>query len=103
AFHGLGPGATLRSTFGNASVEEQFATVDVMKTWWPRWRVVPLACAGLGVHHVHVDGSGVAPYTGVHSDDWAPLTSLGLGAGIPLYSGLSVIVQSRAVVAWPPK
>jgi hypothetical protein len=102
AFHGLGPTATLTSTFGTATVEEQFATVDVMKTWWPRWPVVPLACAGVGVHHVHVTGSGVAPYTGTQADDWSPLTSLGLAAGIPLYSGLSVIVQTRAVVAWPP-
>jgi hypothetical protein len=102
AFHGLGPAATVTSTFGSATVEEQFATVDVMKTWWPRLPVVPLACAGIGFHHVHVTGSGIAPYTGTTADDWSPLTSLGVAAGVPIYSGLSVLAQARAVVAWPP-
>lgn len=101
-FHGLGPAAMVSSTFGSATVDEQFATVDVMKTWWPRWPVVPLACAGVGVHHVHVSGSGVGPYKGTSGDNWSPLTSLGLAAGVPLYSGLSVMAQARAVVAWPP-
>jgi hypothetical protein len=103
AFHGLGPPATVaQAGIGRANVEEQFATVDVMKTWWPHLPVVPLACAGIGVHHVHVSGSGTTPYTGATADDWSPLTSLGLAAGVPIYSGLSVLAQARAVVAWPP-
>jgi hypothetical protein len=102
AFHGLGPAATVRAASGSATVEEQFATVDVMKTWWPRLPVVPLACAGIGFHHVHVTGSGNTPYTGTTADDWAPLTNLGVAAGVPIYSGLSVLAQARAVVAWPP-
>jgi hypothetical protein len=100
--HGLGPNARLAAAHGTASIEEQFATLDVQKTWWPRWPVVPLACAGLGVHHVHVAGTGVPPYVGMTIDDWALLTTAGIGAGIPIYSGLSVVAESRVALAWPP-
>ncbi len=102
AFHGVWPDATLRSPHGTASIAEQLATLDVQKTWWPRWPVVPLACAGVGVHHVHVSGNGVPPYVGVTADDWALLTTAGVGAGIPIYSGLSVVAESRLALAWPP-
>jgi hypothetical protein len=100
--HGLGPSVTLSSDAGTAKVEEQIATLDVVKTWWPRWRVVPFACAGAGAQHVHANGTAAAPFAGATVDAWSLLTSLGLGAAVAAYSGLSFVVQARGAVAWPP-
>jgi hypothetical protein len=101
--HGLGPTLVLRSPVGTARVEEQFGTLDVVKTWWPRWPVVPFARAGVGAQHVHVSGEATSPsYEGTTVDYWSPLTSVGLGAAVPVYSTISVVMQARAVVAWPP-
>jgi hypothetical protein len=100
--YGFGPTVTLSTPDGSAKVEEQFATVDVIKTWWPRWRVVPFACAGVGAQHVHANGTAALPYAGATVDAWSPLTTLGLGAALPVYSGLSFVVQARGAVAWPP-
>jgi hypothetical protein len=102
SFHGLGPAATLNGAAGTASVEEQLATVDLVKTWWPRWAVVPLLCAGAGVQHVHAHGSASAPYRGVIADDWSLFTSAGAGAAVRLYGGLSLVLDARAAAAWPP-
>ena len=102
AFHGLGPAATLNARAGSASVEEQFGTVDVVKTFWPRWPVVPLASVGAGVEHVHASGDADSPYKGVAVDDWSLVTSAGLGAAVPVHTGLSIVVESRGIVAWPP-
>jgi hypothetical protein len=100
--HGLGPAVELGGPAGTAKVEPQVASLDVVKTWWPRARIVPLALAGVGVQHVHVSGTGVAPFIGTTSDVWSPVTSAGLGAATPIYSGLSLMVQMRAATAWPP-
>jgi hypothetical protein len=102
AFHGLGPAATLDASAGTAKVEEQIATADVVKTWWPRWPVVPFVCAGLGVQHVRVSGSATTPYAGETADDWAVLTDAGLGAAVSIRGGVSFVVQTRGLVAWPP-
>jgi hypothetical protein len=100
--HGLGPSVTLSAGAGTAKVEEQVATLDVIKTWWPRWRVVPFVCAGAGAQHVHANGTAAAPFAGATVDAWSPLTSLGFGAAVAAYSGLSFVVQARGAVAWPP-
>jgi hypothetical protein len=102
AFRGLGPVIELGTSVGTAKVEPQFASVDVVKTWWPRARVVPFAVVGLGAQHVRVSGTAVPPFEGMTSDVWSPWTSAGLGAGVPLYSGLSLVLESRAAAAWPP-
>ncbi len=101
--HGLGPAAVLNAPAGTARVEEQFGSLDVVKTWWPRWPVVPFACVGVGAQHVHVSGEATLPtYEGTSVDYWAPLTSAGLGAAVPVHSGISIVVQGRALLAWPP-
>jgi hypothetical protein len=101
--HGLGPTAVLNAPVGTARVEEQFGTLDVVKTWWPRWPVVPFARAGVGAQHVHVGGEASSPsFEGTTVDYWSPLTSAGLGAALPVYSTLSLVVQASAVIAWPP-
>ncbi|HXX66132.1 MAG TPA: hypothetical protein VEK07_03070 [Polyangiaceae bacterium] len=102
AFHGLGPAATLDAPAGTAKVEEQLATADLAKTWWPRWPVVPFVCGGIGAQHVHVSGSAAAPYAGETADDWALVTDAGLGAAVPLRGGFSVVIETRGVLAWPP-
>jgi hypothetical protein len=102
AFYGLGPAVERSTPAGSAKVEGQFGSVDVAKTWWPRAPVVPFACAGIGTQHVRVSGTGVAPFDGTTSDVWAAWTSAGVGAALPLYSGLSLIAQMRAATAWPP-
>jgi hypothetical protein len=99
---GLGPAVTLGAPAGVAKVEEQLVSVDAVKTWWPRARVVPFVCAGLGAQHVHVSGTGVGPYAGANAEEWSLLTTAGLGAAVPVYSGLSLVVQTRAALAWPP-
>jgi hypothetical protein len=99
--HGLGPTAVLRAAAGIARVEEQFGTLDVIKTWWPRWPVVPFACAGVGAQHLHVSGEATTPYAGTTVDYWSPFTSVGLGAAVPVHSGISVVVQTHGVLAWP--
>lgn len=102
AFHGLGPAVTLGARAGTARVEEQLATADVVKTWWPRWPVVPFVCAGVGAQHVHVSGSAVTPYSGETADDWSFLTELGLGAAVPVGGSFALVIETRGVVAWPP-
>lgn len=107
-FHGLGPAATINAPGGSARVEERFATIGAMKTWWPRWAVVPFACAGIGVHQVHVSGIASSPasstggsYKPENIDDWSLFTSAGIGAAVPVHGTLSVVFQSRAAAAWP--
>jgi hypothetical protein len=101
-FHGLGPAVTLTAAAGTAKVDEQLVSVDVVKTWWPRARLVPFASAGVGAQHVHVNGTAAAPYAGATADPWSLLTTAGLGAALPLYSGLSLVAQTRFALAWPP-
>jgi hypothetical protein len=100
--HGLGPAVTLSAAAGTAKVEEQLVSVDVVKTWWPRAKLVPFVSAGAGAQHLRVNGTGVGPYTGATADPWSFLTTAGLGAAVPVYSGLSLVVQTRFAVAWPP-
>jgi hypothetical protein len=102
AFRGLGPVIELGASAGTAKVEPQFASVEVVKTWWPRAPVVPFASAGVGAQHVRVSGTAVPPFEGTTSDVWSPWTSAGLGAAVPLYSGLSLMLESQAAAAWPP-
>jgi hypothetical protein len=101
--NGLGPPITLNAQGGSAKIEEQFGTVDVRKTWWPRWRVVPFATAGVGAQHIQASGTAAAAsYAGATVNAWSPLTTLGLGAAIPVYSGLSFVAEARGALAWPP-
>lgn len=102
AFHGLGPAVTLNAAAGSAKVEEQLATAEVVKTWWPHWPVVPFVGAGIGAQHVHATGSAAAPYAGENVDGWAFLTDAGLGAAVPIRGGFSFVLETRGVVAWPP-
>ena len=99
--HGLGPTTVLNAPAGTARIEEQFGTFDLLKTWWPRWPVAPFLCAGVGAQHVHVSGDANVPYQGTTTDTWAPITSAGLGAAIPVHSGISVVLRGRGVLAWP--
>jgi len=101
-FHGLGPAATVGASAGTAKVEQQLVTADVVKTWWPYWRIVPFVCAGVGAQHVHASGSAAAPYAGEAADDWAFLTDAGLGAALSVRSGFSLVIRTRGVLAWPP-
>jgi len=100
SFVGLGPAATLSATNGSASVEQQLAILDAVKTWWPRSALVPFAIAGAGAQHVHVAGVGNPPYQGHTSDAWSLLTTVGVGVAIPVVSTLSIVVQGRGVAAW---
>jgi hypothetical protein len=98
---GPGPATTLSALQGTARIEQQLATVDVVKTWWPRAPVVPFVLLGVGAQHVHVTGAGLAPYLGHTTDDWSAVTAAGVGIGIPVVSTLSFIVHARGVAAWP--
>jgi hypothetical protein len=100
-FAGLGPAATFTAPSGSARVEAQLALLEAVKTWWPRWPVVPFVSAGAGAQHVHVLGVGNPPYQGHTSDGWSLLTAAGAGVAIPLISTLAVLVQARALAAWP--
>jgi hypothetical protein len=101
--HGFGPTVDLSAPVGAARVQEQFGTLDVVKTWWPRSPVVPFMRAGVGAQHVHVSGEASTPsYAGTTVDYWAPVSSAGLGVAVPVYSGISVVVQARGLLAWPP-
>jgi hypothetical protein len=100
-FFGLGPDITLSSTQGSARVGQQIATVDLVKTWWPRAAAVPFVVVSAGVHHVRVTGAAAAPYVGHGSDDWSFATAAGAGIGVPVISTLSLVAQARAFAAWP--
>ncbi len=100
-FAGLGPAATLSAPSGSASVEEQLALLEAVKTWWPRSPVVPYVSVGAGAQHVRVVGVGNPPYQGHTSDGWSLLTAAGAGVAIPLISTLAFLVQARALAAWP--
>ncbi|MCL2448803.1 MAG: hypothetical protein FWD17_07650 [Polyangiaceae bacterium] len=99
---GLGPALTVSTAVGTARIEQQIASADVVKTWWPQWPVVPFVCLGVGAEHLHVSGSAAAPYVGTTTDNVALVTSAGVGAAIRIYAGLSFVFQSRGVLAWPP-
>jgi hypothetical protein len=109
-FHGFGPPAmgTLPppdTTHATARIEQQLLMVEMVKTLWPTWPVVPFAYAGAGTQHLRTTGAVPPPSTGfvieVPRDDWSLLTTLGAGAGIPMSSGLSLLLQARGLVAWP--
>jgi hypothetical protein len=102
SFQGLGPSTTLSATAGTASLEEQLALIEVVKTWWPRSAFVPFLCAGAGAHHAHITGIANPPYQGHIYDPWSALASLGVGFGVPLFGPFSLLVQARAVGVWPP-
>ncbi len=101
-FAGLGPATTFSATDGSAKVEEQLAFLEVVKTWWPASAFVPFAAAGSGAQHVHVVGTGNAPYQGHTLDRWSPITTIGVGLAIPLVSTVSLVAQARGLAAWSP-
>ena len=102
SFRGLGPAVEFAAPAGTAKVEPQFASVEVLKTWWPRARVVPFVSAGAGAQHVRVVGNAAPPFAGTTSDTWAAWTSAGLGAAAPIHSGLSLMTRALAAATWPP-
>ncbi|HTB78548.1 MAG TPA: hypothetical protein VK762_35130 [Polyangiaceae bacterium] len=101
-FAGLGPDATFSATDGSAKVGEQFAILEVVKAWWPTSALVPFAAVGSGAQHVHVVGSGNAPYQGHTLDRWSVLTTIGVGIAIPLLSTVSLVAQARGLASWSP-
>ena len=101
-FAGLGPATTFSATDGSAKVDEQLAFLEVVKTWWPASAFVPFAAAGAGAQHVHVVGTGNAPYQGHTLDRWSLITTIGVGLAIPLVSTVSLVAQARGLAAWSP-
>ena len=99
---GLGPAVQVGAVAGTAAVDLRIGTVGVAKTWWPDGRFVPFVSAGAGVQEVHVAGNANAPYRGLVSDTWSPLTEAGVGLAVPIVAGVSFVVESLASVAWPP-
>jgi hypothetical protein len=100
-FAGLGPAAAFSASNGSADVEQELGLLEVVKTWWPRSAIVPLVLIGSGAQHVHVEGIGDPPYQGHTSDRWSLVTAVGAGLAIPIVSTLSILVQARALAAWP--
>jgi hypothetical protein len=99
---GLGPSATLSAAAGSASLQEELALVEVVKTWWPRAPLVPFVCAGAGTQHTRITGvARSAPYQGHFLETWSLATALGAGVAIPLFAPLSLLVQGRALGVWP--
>jgi hypothetical protein len=98
------PAATGPAPTGTALVEQQLITVEVVKAPWPTWRpVVPFISAGGGVQHVHVTGGAMPGFVSNAKQDWsAGLTMLGIGVGIPIISRLSLLLEARGTIAWPP-
>jgi hypothetical protein len=112
SFHGLGPAMTLSTTLpqtdpvpltATVRVERQIAMIEAVKTWWPRWALVPFVCAGAGAQHLHIVGSSPSSLLQGHTrDEWALLTTIGTGIGVPMLFGLSLLIQARGVASWPP-
>jgi hypothetical protein len=100
-FAGLGPAAVFTASNGSADVEQELALLEIVKTWWPGSALVPLVSVGSGAQHVHVAGTGNPPYQGHTSDRWSLVTTVGAGIAIPIVSTLSILVQARALAAWP--
>jgi hypothetical protein len=111
-FHGLGFSPRLPRDLpmqtspgkGIAMVEQQLFILEVVKTLWPTWPVVPFAYAGTGAQHLHITGSSPPPQTGylpTKTDRYSVLTTVGGGVGIPMLSGLSLLLQARGTIAWP--
>jgi hypothetical protein len=98
---GLGPAVAFAAPGGSADADRQLALVEALETWWPRSMVVPFVTAGGGVQHVRVVGAGDPPYQGHTSSAWSLATTAGAGVAIPLWSTLSIVVQARALAAWP--
>ena len=63
---------------------------------------MPFAAVGSGAQHVHVVGSGNAPYQGHTLDRWSVLTTIGMGIAIPLLSTVSLVAQARGLASWSP-
>jgi hypothetical protein len=99
---GLGPGVTFSATNGSASVQQQIAILEVVKTWWPRAALVPFVAVGSGAQRTHVVGVGRPPYQGHTIDTWSVLTGVGVGVALPVVSTLSVVAQARGLAAWSP-
>jgi hypothetical protein len=100
-FVGLGPAATLSATRGSASVGQQLALLEAVKTWWPGAAIMPFVTAGAGAQHVRVVGAGDSPYQGHTWDGWSLALAAGVGLALPLVSSLSFVAQARGVAAWP--
>jgi hypothetical protein len=100
-FDGLGPGVTLSSAAGSARIEQQLGMVEAVKAWWPQSLIVPFVFAVAGVQHIYVAGTATVPYRAHKSDDWSFLTAVGGGLSVPLLAWMSLVVQARAMTAWP--
>ena len=100
-FVGLGPAVALSATRGSASVGQQLALLEAVKTWWPGAAIVPFVTAGAGAQHVRVVGAGDSPYQGHTWDGWSLALAAGVGLALPLVSSLSFVAQARGVAAWP--
>lgn len=99
---GLGPGADVSNSSGDARVDQQIVVLEALKAWWPASPIVPVVFAGVGGQHLRVVGTpGAAGGRGNTSDVWSMLASAGVGASVPLVWTVSFVAQARGFAAWP--
>jgi hypothetical protein len=99
---GFGTSVDRTASAGSARLDQQIGMVELLISLRPERRLQLLVSAGVGAHHLDLEGTGSAPYLGRSPEAWSFLTAVGAGLAVRLLPRLAVVVEVHALVTWPP-
>jgi hypothetical protein len=97
----LGSRATMTALAGSARVRQDLASGEALLRWRPSGRVHPILIGGVGLYHLALEGSGMAPYVGVSDSFWTVAASAGAGLWVDITARVSATVESQTLWVWP--
>ena len=97
----LGTQPQVDAPTGTASVEQGVVLLECVAQFWRGAPVRPLFSLGAGTYYVGVNGSGVSPYPGVRSSEFAFALDAGSGVSTRIASQVDLVFELHALVAAP--
>ena len=97
----LGTQPRVDAQTGTASVEQGVALLEGVARFWRDSPLQPLFSVGAGTYYVGVNGSGVSPYPGAHSSEFALGLDAGAGVSIAISSQFDIVFELHALIAAP--
>jgi hypothetical protein len=98
---GLGSQPVVRTPYGNASVSQSMALLELALAPRVDQRIHPLLSLGGGVINVAVAGTGVPPYEGLNARQWSAAVDAGAGIALDLSSRAALSTELHAFLASP--
>jgi hypothetical protein len=98
---GLGSRPVVRTPYGEASVTQSMALLELALAPSVNQRIHPLLSLGGGVINVTAAGTGVAPYEGRNARQWSAAVDAGAGIALALSSRAALSTELHAFLASP--